>query len=108
MTRRFPQFLLILSLVLVATGCYVYARPAPGLAFAVSVAPPALQADVAFAAPGPGFAWVDGYYDWSAGRKAYVWIPGRWMRPPFRSARWYPPRWERGARGNLYYRGYWR
>jgi hypothetical protein len=102
MRQRLLQLLIIAALVVIATGCYVYARPAPGIA--VAVGPPVYPVEGAIVAPGPGFVWVGGYYNWSIATKSYAWIPGRWMRPPFRGARWYGPRWERGT----YYRGVWR
>jgi hypothetical protein len=100
MRQRLLQLLIIASLVVMATGCYVYARPG----IAVAVGPPVYPVEAAVVAPGPAFVWVGGYYNWSVGAKSYAWVPGHWMRPPFRGARWYAPRWERGS----YYRGYWR
>ena len=110
MNRRSLSFaLIIMALAAVAaSGCYVYARPAPGLAVSVGFPPPAFPAEVVVGAPGPGLVWVGGYYDWSVARRDYLWIPGRWLRPPFRSARWYAPHWERHRGQSYYYRGTWR
>ena len=52
--------------------------------------------------PGPGFAWVGGYY-YPYGN-AYRWQNGYWMRPPQGRGRWYAPRHNRGR----YQSGYWR
>ena len=51
--------------------------------------------------PGPQYVWVDGY--WYPERGRYVWHDGYWAQPPYRSARWIQPRWDRGR----YYDGYW-
>jgi hypothetical protein len=52
--------------------------------------------------PGPGCAWVDGY--WYATRHRYRWHDGYWTRPPYVGSVWYAPRYE----GGLFYEGYWR
>ena len=51
--------------------------------------------------PGPQYVWVDGY--WLPERGRYVWHDGYWTMPPYRSAHWVQPRWDRGH----YYDGYW-
>jgi len=51
--------------------------------------------------PGPQYVWVDGY--WYPERGRYVWYDGYWTLPPYRSAYWVQPRWDRGR----YYEGYW-
>lgn len=69
-----------------------YAPPPPPV---VSYAAPA------YAAPGYGYSWVNGYYGWYGGR--YSWRSGYWARPPYVGARWYAPRYY----NHRYYRGYW-
>ena len=51
--------------------------------------------------PGPNYVWVDGY--WYPERGRYVWHNGYWSLPPYRTARWVQPRWDRGR----YYDGFW-
>jgi WXXGXW repeat (2 copies) len=63
--------------------------------------PPAPLPRAYYAAPYPGYSWIDGYWYPSGAR--YAWRPGYWERPPFRGAHWYAPRYNRGR----YYRGYW-
>ena len=41
--------------------------------------------------PGRGFIWTSGYYRWGGGRRGYVWVPGRWRRPPRARAVWSRP-----------------
>ncbi len=51
--------------------------------------------------PGPGFIWVDGYWNFLGGR--YVWVRGYWMRPPYAGGYWVPPRYSRGR----FFLGFW-
>jgi hypothetical protein len=53
-------------------------------------------------APGPGYAWVDGYY-YPVGPR-YRWRTGYWAHRPYVGAYWVAPRYY----GRRYYRGYWR
>src|SRR5579863_10372112 len=72
---------------------YGYYAPPPPPAPAVAYAP---------AYPGPGYAWVGGY--WYPSGPRYAWRAGYWARPPYRGAYWVGPRYY----GHRYYRGYWR
>jgi hypothetical protein len=53
----------------------------------------------------PGYAWHDGYYRWSGHR--YVWVRGRWVRPPYRHAQWTSGGWHRERRGWYWVPGHW-
>ena len=68
--------------------------------------PPPPRYGVVGVAPGPGFVWTEGFYDWRGG--AYMWVPGRWMRPPRPRAVWVPGAWMQGRHGYAFHRGYWR
>lgn len=57
-------------------------------------------------APGPGYVWVDGYYDWGGSR--YVWVPGAWRRPPRPRAYWAPGHFAEHGRRHVWVRGGWR
>ena len=57
-------------------------------------------------APGPGFVWVDGFYDLRGGH--WVWAGGHWGRPPRPGAVWVRAYWEPHGRGYRFHRGYWR
>jgi hypothetical protein len=67
-------------------------------------------------APSAGAIWLAGFWDfqghqYTAPRGGWVWIPGRWLTPPFRGASyepahwgwsdewwsWIPGHWKRGA-----------
>ncbi|MES1257051.1 MAG: YXWGXW repeat-containing protein [Acidobacteriota bacterium] len=57
-------------------------------------------------APGPGYVWTDGYYDWQGSN--WVWLDGRWARPPRPGRVWVTPYWERHGRGYRFHKGRWR
>ncbi|HTQ78699.1 MAG TPA: hypothetical protein VMM92_01800 [Thermoanaerobaculia bacterium] len=63
---------------------------------------------MAINSPGPGYAWVPGYWDWVPERADYVWVEGRWAQPPHAHAVWVAPRYERHRGGWFYQRGHWR
>jgi hypothetical protein len=56
--------------------------------------------------PGPGYDWVDGYYDYCGPRVGYQWRPGRWAMRSHGRGQWVAPRYDRNRRG--YTNGYWR
>ncbi len=53
--------------------------------------------------PGPGYVWVDGY--WNPNGNRYQWHPGYWTRPPYDGALWINPRYESGMFNNGYWQG---
>jgi hypothetical protein len=57
-------------------------------------------------APGPGYVWVDGFWNLNGGR--WAWANGRWAVPPHPHAVWDADRWERHGHGWRYHRGHWR
>ena len=76
----------------------------------VSYGPPPPRYGVIGVAPGPGYMWTDGFWDWRGG--GWAWVSGRWMRAPRPRAVWVPGYWEErhehGRRGYAFHRGYWR
>ena len=82
-----------------AVGC------AAGGAYYVAPPPPAPVVGVVGYAPGPGYVWIDGFWDW---RGHYVWVPGYWGRPPHPRAAWVAGRAFYGHGRYHYKRGYWR
>ncbi len=75
---------------------YVTARTAP---------PPPRAVGFVGVAPGPGYVWTDGYWAW---RNNWVWVPGRWVRPPRPRAVWVPGYRSEHGRGYRYHEGHWR
>jgi hypothetical protein len=98
--KRFGLQLVIAGTLLLGacggSGRYYYA----------STPPPPVRVETRGFAPGPGYAWVDGY--WGYNRGGYAWTPGYYARPPRAGAVWVAPRWQ--SRGGRYYmsRGHWR
>jgi hypothetical protein len=72
----------------------------------VGYGPPAPRYGVIGVAPGPGYAWVDGY--WGCRGNRYAWIEGRWDRPPLGYRTWARGEWFREGRGWRFREGYWR
>jgi hypothetical protein len=84
----------IMSLSGCASGAVYYARgPIP---------PPPPRAYYRGVAPGPGYVWRGGYYNY--GPRGYIWVGPSWVMPPRRGAIWIAPRWY----GRNWRPGYWR
>jgi len=81
---------------------YVYQEPAP---IYVREAPPPPPVERIVAAPGPGYVWVPGYYDW---HDRWVWRSGHYERPPHQNAVWVPPHTERHGDRVEFRVGVWR
>lgn len=75
-------------------------------AVVVQEAPPPPRTEVYVAAPGPGYIWMDGEWEWSGVR--WVWIGGRWVYPPYPHAIWIHGDWHHGPHGWYHSRGHWR
>ena len=72
----------------------------------VTQAPPVVRVEAQTVAPGPGYAWAEGYWDWRGGN--WSWVSGSWVRPPRPHAVWVAGSW-RGEHGRYrFYRGHWR
>jgi hypothetical protein len=72
----------------------------------VKVRPPKEVIETRVAAPGPGHVWIGGYHRWDG--NAYVWVPGRWERPPREHAVWVRHRWVHRHGGWVLVEGHWR
>lgn len=72
----------------------------------VRVAPPRVRVEHRGRAPGRDYVWIGGYQRWDG--HAYVWVPGRWDRPPRPRAVWVAPRWRHDRRGYVFIEGHWR
>ena len=68
--------------------------------------PPPVRVGVIGSAPGPGYVWTGGYQRWNG--SGYVWVAGRWIRPPRAGVIWVAPRWARSGGGWVFHNGYWR
>jgi WXXGXW repeat (2 copies)/Glycine zipper len=74
----------------------VYVMPTPPPPMAESVVP----------APGPGYLWMRGYWEWNG--SGWVWAAGHWVLPPYPQSVWVAPGWVQGPRGWYWQQGYWR
>ena len=71
----------------------------------VRIRPPAPIVEVRHAPPHHGYVWREGYHHWDGHR--YVWIRGRWVRPPYAHAVWTSGRWAPAHRGWHWVPGHW-
>ncbi len=69
-------------------------------------APPAPRYEYVGVAPGPGFVWTRGYWDYRG--RNWNWVGGRWVRPPRPHAVWVPHEWRNEGGRYRFYRGHWR
>jgi hypothetical protein len=77
----------------------------PGLDIRVGHrAPPPLRHERRGRAPGPGYVWVPGSWDWQA--NDWAWVPGRWDQPR-EHARWMKARYQREGEAWRYEPGHW-
>lgn len=87
-------------------GCVVVPAAGPYRAAGpVMVAPPPSQGEVFGVAPGPGYFWISGYWNWVGAR--HVWIAGRW-EPGRPGQHWVPHHWQRDGAGWRASPGHWR
>jgi len=99
MNRKVILLLLVVLALAALSACaggYYYVRVPP---------PPARYGVVGYA-PGPGYVWCDGFWDWRGGN--WFWVGGSWRRPPHPGARWVPHRWVQSGRGYRMEHGHWR
>jgi hypothetical protein len=72
----------------------------------VKVAPPHAIVERRGEPPGAGFVWIDGYHRWDG--KAYVWVGGRWEKPPHEHAHWIAHKWVKRNGGWVLVEGHWK
>jgi hypothetical protein len=93
--------------------CHIFAAsalaitiPASGqISVYIGTPPPPLRYEVVPVAPAPGYVWIGGY--WGVEGNRYVWVPGRWQRPPYGGAYWYHPHYDHYDKGWEYHEGHW-
>ena len=68
--------------------------------------PPPPRVEYYGSAPGPGFVWIDGY--WNRGAGGWVWVGGQWSRPPRPHGHWVRGHYVRRHGENRYEPGHWR
>jgi len=98
----------VMTVALAATllGVAACASSPRGERVYVREAPPVERVEVIGTAPGPGYAWVPGHYNWDT--RAYVWIRGRWIVLGRGYHAWRPGHWAHDRRGWYWVEGHWR
>ena len=71
----------------------------------IGSAPPPLRYERRGNAPGPGYAWVDGY--WQPNGRHYRWVAGGWNQPPYEGAHWNHPHYDHRRQGWELHEGHW-
>jgi WXXGXW repeat (2 copies) len=74
-----------------SSGPPISAGPPTTQVVAAPMAPPPGRNETAPPAPGPGMAWVPGY--WNFGGANWVWVSGHYETPPRPTAQWTPGHW---------------
>lgn len=54
----------------------------------------------------PDWAWHDGYHRWNG--TAYEWVPGTYVEPPYKGAKWVPGHWDHRHGGYVWVEGHWK
>jgi hypothetical protein len=68
--------------------------------------PPAVRVETQTVAPGSGYVWTNGYWQWTG--TSYVWVSGRWISRPRPAAVWVEGHWMRRPGGWVWVAGHWR
>jgi hypothetical protein len=87
----------LMGLLMIAGGS-LFAQPRFSIGVGIGAPAPVVVAGYRPPCPGPGYVWIDGYYD-NYGR----WFEGYWAAPPYEGAYWIAPRYY----GGHFYSGYW-
>jgi hypothetical protein len=74
--------------------------------FYVGVAPPAPIVETPPPAPGVGYVWTPGYYNWNG--SSYVWVNGGWAIPPGHFHHYVAGGWVHDGHGWYRTEGHWR
>ena len=90
---------------ILALVCLFAASAFAGIQLSVNIAPPPIAVFDQPPAPGDGYIWTPGYYQY--GDYGYFWVPGQWVLPPSPGMLWTPGYW--GFEGGHYgwHAGYW-
>jgi hypothetical protein len=91
-------FALLLALTLIPAASYAQV--------VIRVGPPAPVVEHPGPPPEHGFIWIGGYHRWDGAH--YIWVPGRYERPPHPGAHWVAHRYVRRNGGWVFVEGHWR
>jgi hypothetical protein len=95
--------LVVFSILLLAAilGSQAFA----GIQISVNIAPPPIAVFDQPPAPGDGYIWTPGYYQY--GDYGYYWVPGHWVTPPSEGVLWTPGYWANERGRYQWHEGYW-
>jgi hypothetical protein len=71
----------------------------------IQTAPPTPIYEAVPVAPGPGYFWVGGFWQWNGYR--YAWVRGHYAYRPYAGATWRAGHWVSGPRGWYWRAGHW-
>jgi len=98
--------LLLLLLPLAPPGAPAVGPAIPGVRMETSGPPPAPLADPRGPRPVEAATWIDGNWQWTGGR--YAWVQGEWTVPPGSPPyAWVPARWASDDRGFTWHEPHW-
>ncbi|HEV2275966.1 MAG TPA: hypothetical protein VGR96_17470 [Acidobacteriaceae bacterium] len=83
----------------------VFTPMAPAQISVVIGMPPPLRYEAPPPLPGPGFVWIDGF--WQPDGPDYRWIAGHYARAPYPGAYWYHPHYDHYDDGWRFHEGHW-
>jgi outer membrane lipoprotein SlyB len=95
----------VIDFMISTPSLYSASTAAQSTTVVAAAPPPAPVETVVVAAPGPGYAWVDGEWVWNGG---WVWLSAHWVVAPFPRAVWIHGEWIHGPRGWRHLPGRWR
>jgi hypothetical protein len=90
------------------SGIFGAALPASAQVYGgvyIQTAPPAAIYEAVPVAPGPGYFWVGGFWQWNGYR--YAWTRGHYAYRPYAGAAWHAGHWVNGRRGWSWRAGQW-
>lgn len=98
------------SLILTAlAGITAFSLAVPAASAQINIylgaPPPPIQYQARPPLPGPGYSWVDGF--WQPYNRGYRWQPGVWQQPPYPGAYYIHPHYDHYKRGWRLHQGYW-
>ena len=96
----------LLAAAVILFGSALSACGGYGAGYVAVGPPPAPRYGVIGYAPGPGYVWTDGYWNYTG--HGWAWINGRWMRPPRGRHTWMRSEWRHEGGRWRYHEGHWR
>jgi hypothetical protein len=98
----------LINVIIISLGLFLTAPSFAQIGFHIYIGPPAPRHEIIVERPYPEAVWVPGYYMYDPVAGDYLWISGRWQRPPFEGAEWVAPRYYRHGSEFRHEGGRWR